>query len=791
MLHLLRRLLCGHLFFISGIAFADPVWVIVNELQYSEILTSIETPDNAFAASPIEISSVYLGSLVQEDQIEIKTSLNNSIDFQVANILSFPNGDIGWNAANNSANGLQTISMTAGAVYFLASIVTSEDSYQVIAKQHPDQPSYIGWIYSEVRLTPPPINDDFHGEETNDFFKDVSILSIEEPALTITASAELVDTYYALIGEDLGWTFTITNSFGTATKALTLTVGGKYAEAEAETLYGGFYNFSDHSDFVSLPSNCKESEFTATDAFRKIGEITCSIDPVPANSSVSLAVKSRLKIGLTLDDLEYGALSYPSSYLKESGSDRSAYGSYSGYFSGPIPILDVLKDTDTDGISDFNENLLGFDAADKNSGAHKEVVIDVVVFYTKNFEEDISVDPETKINNAFTTVNEIFSGSNTGIEFNIVHYELLNYENNCIEERCTSGQRWNDTQTVMAEYGEKGKNQWRFSEKIRALKGADYVMILDGKGEDDPTAGQAASGTNNRGYFGFNKDKRTAFVHYGSWGYDIDEEVMAHELGHLFGMSHSRKQSLDTFGDNAKTAGTFPWATGHAVFDKFGTIMTYPSKFGIALGIKRFSDASRSDCEYSDPVTLEKIYNVFCGVDRSDSENGADAVGAMKITRYQHENFSPSRPVLATGSSDGKSYPAKFLAGAIKDIELGFKTTFKPSDAITAEGTINVAPEHIGKIGITHIIVDAGLLGAFQVNTEGQFVGLDLAAPNLVGSIAPRPLKGIEDLMVLNELIVEPLGVTSATLNVYFGYTVVDSGLLLYSAGPLTIQIAE
>ena len=791
MINLLRQLFWLGFFFISGFTFADPVWEFVNELEYSEILSSIETPENSFAALPIEISLPYLISLQREDEIEIKITRDISISFLVADILSFPNGDAGWNAAYNLTTDLQTISMTAGNVYFLASIVAGESSYQVIAKKQSSQSSYIGWIYSEVRQDPPPINDDFHDEETNEFFKDVSILPLEEPALTLTTSAKLVDTYYTIIGEDLEWTFTITNPFGTATKALTLIIGGTYADAETETLYGGFYNFSNHSDFVSLPSNCKASEFADTDAFRKLGEITCSIDPVPANSNVSLTMKSRLKIDLTLDDLQYGALSYPSSILRESDSDRSAYGSYSGYFSGPIPILDVLKDTDADGISDFNENILGFDAADKNSGAHKDVVIDVVVFYTKNFKEDIVVDPETKINNAFTIVNEIYSGSNTGIQFNIVHYELLNYENNCSAERCTPGQRWNDTQTVLAEYGEKGKNQWRFSEKIRALKGADYVTILDGKAGDDPTAGQAESGTNNRGYFGFNKDKRTAFVHYGGWGYGIDEETISHELGHLLGMSHSRKQSLDVFGDDAKTAGTFPWATGHAVFDKFGTIMTYPSKFGRAVGIKRFSDASRSDCEYSDPVTFEKIYNVFCGVDRSDSENGADAVGAMKITRYQHENFSPSRPILPTKSSDGKSYPAKFLAGTIKDTELGFKTKFKPSDAITTEGTINVAPEHIGKIGTTHIIVDGGTLGAFQVNSENEFVALDLTAPVLVGSIVPRPLKGIEDLSVLNDFVAGPLGVSAATLNVYFGYTVVDNNLLVYSASPLTVQITE
>jgi hypothetical protein len=212
-------------------------------------------------------------------------------------------------------------------------------------------------------------------------------------------------------------------------------------------------------------------------------------------------------------------------------------------------------------------------------------------------------------------------------------------------------------------------------------------------------------------------------------------------------------------------------------------MMAYFDKFS-ATRINRFSDPSRSDCGYA---TLGSA----CGVDRSDSVSGADSVGAMRVVRYQMEKFSPTRPVLSTLASDRNSYSAKFLAGAIKDIELGFKTKFKPSDAITAKGTINVAAEHIGKTGITHIIVEAGSLGTFQVNSAGQFVGLDMSKPVLVGSIEPKPLNGIEDLMVLNEFVAGPLGVSSATLNIFFGYTVIDTGLVVYSAKPLIVEISE
>jgi hypothetical protein len=782
---ILKGLLCGFYFISSG-AYSDPVWDIIDGSRDENFLNSIDIPDNAFSAVPIKISFSYLSTLNRSDQVEIKISEGASIYFLISDILNYPNGDLGWNGANDSISGLQTISMTSGNLYFLASIVTSDNSYQVIAKKYPSDDSYVGWLYSEIRQNPPPINDALIKEEQGGRSMERHFSLTNESTLTLKRSADLLDVYYTDMDKDLTWTFTIENSSDTKSNPLILDVNGPYADDSLNS----FALFMDHSNIFDWPSNCQERSFADTDPFKTLGSIRCNIESIAPNSSASITMKSRLKAGFGFDDLIFGALGYPDLSLTDSVTNEFFPDiSNDGYFTGPIPVLDVLKDTDGDGVSDFNEGLLGTDAIDKNSGAHKDVVIDIVVFYTENFKEDIIIDPETKINSAFTIVNEIFKGSNTGIEFNIVHYELLDYKNNCTAERCSTGQRWNDTQTVMAEYGEKGKNQWRFSEKIRALKGADYVMILDGKGGDDPTSGQAEAGMNNRGYFGFNKDKRTTFVHYGGWGFDIDENTMAHELGHMLGNSHSRKQSRDIFGDDALTVGTFPWATGHAIKDEFATIMPYNTEFGNAVPIKRFSDFSRSDCSYVDEPSYVKVVGVACGVDRSDDQNGADAVAAMKIVRYQHEQFSPTRPTLPTRSSDGKSYSSKFLAGSIRDIELGFKLKFTPNDKITTEGTINIVSGHVGKTGTTHIIIDAGALGAFQMNSEGAFVNFDMAAPVLVGSIESRPLRAIENLRVFDDLIPSDLGVTSVLLNIYFGYTVIDEGLIVYTGSPLVVNI--
>ena len=128
---LLRSIFLINLLCISGYTLAEPVWELADEAEYAEILSSIEAPNNTFAALPIQISSAYLDTLEQNEQIEILLSSDRSIGFRIADTLNFPNGDIGWHATDSSNAALQSISMTAGSVYFTASIISGDESFKI------------------------------------------------------------------------------------------------------------------------------------------------------------------------------------------------------------------------------------------------------------------------------------------------------------------------------------------------------------------------------------------------------------------------------------------------------------------------------------------------------------------------------------------------------------------------------------------------------------------------------------------------------------------------------------
>jgi len=97
---------------------------------------------------------------------------------------------------------------------------------------------------------------------------------------------------------------------------------------------------------------------------------------------------------------------------------------------------------------------------------------------------------------------------------------------------------------------------------------------------------------------------------------DCGDEVNAHELGHNMGLSHSRRQNGQGH--------VYPYALGYGVDSVFTTVMAYPQAFGGASREYKFS---------SPELTCAESYD--CGVDHTDTTNGADSVRALTLRRDQ------------------------------------------------------------------------------------------------------------------------------------------------------------
>ena len=102
---------------------------------------------------------------------------------------------------------------------------------------------------------------------------------------------------------------------------------------------------------------------------------------------------------------------------------------------------------------------------------------------------------------------------------------------------------------------------------------------------------------------------------------DMDNTALTlvHEVGHLMGLDHSRRQVQGSH------YSSFPWALGHGVDSDFVTIMGYDNYYGYAPQVALFSSPQLS-CSDS---------GSSCGVSRQDSINGADAVSALRSSAQQ------------------------------------------------------------------------------------------------------------------------------------------------------------
>lgn len=577
--------------------------------------------------------------------------------------------------------------------------------------------------------------------------------------LSFSFASNLDDAVF-YIGDTITWTVLITNSSAADAPAFLLQESGNDPS---------FDRFGKYSEWLEIPSIC--TVLDGSNGYPYANGLVCDIESVPAKSTRSLIFVTKMAAD-ALSIIPSGGI--PNPWFDITTPVEGNYVILDNSFNSHNPIEDVLTDADGDGVSDFNEALVGTNPNDTSSISTRNSVIDIAILYTKSFTADISLlnQPQPYIDELISGVNRIFGDvSATGIQFRVVHYEELAYEN---PDATLS---WNSVTHLMDQYGRPRRNQWAVSEKIRAMSGADLVVILDGQAGEDENSGLAAGTFGSKGYFA-NNSRRTVVMH--TTNFNEEESTLAHEFGHVFGLAHGARQDGE---------GIFGWARGFGVDNEFATIMAYAGLYNVMPYTdltKRFSNPRSLACE-----------GLACGVDKADLENGADAVSALQATRYQVEAFAPTRPTLEVAFSDAALRNVTIEAGAVKNNLVGFDDSFSCEDTVTVASTIRLAEEHVGLMGSAHVMVGAGALGVFTANAQGvleKMADTAVTADNLEALFAEAsqgrtaPLRTVEMPIAIDALKTKAGLFESAQLAIYFGYTLVDSDLVVMSKIPLSVE---
>ena len=339
-----------------------------------------------------------------------------------------------------------------------------------------------------------------------------------------------------------------------------------------------------------------------------------------------------------------------------------------GEAKGPSPTgkwtnVDTLKDSDHDGMSDFNERLIGSAPTQVNTLGNSIIEVAFTVGSSANNYPALGgSNLEASIAQQVTSANAAFNAAGLGIEIRDVGLYRLG------DDSALTGEL---VLTAMAD------RSGIFADLDASLtRQPDLFIHYSTKAVADTGGIASLNGITNDGIIDF-KNIYTNGTNIGVVAIDNSSLTLAHEIGHLMGVSHSRKQA------EGAVSGAFPWSVGYGVQDNFATIMAYETSFN-AKGMRFFSTPNRL-------CSAPGMVKHPCGVDGSDLLNGAYAVKSLGATALQVSAISNGLPPVIKILGDNPVY--------LSDVNFASELKVRAIDREDGDITPSIASEIVASNG--------------------------------------------------------------------------------------------
>ena len=679
---------------------------------------------------------------------QIQIDENDFATLEVEEVSSYLNGDRMLSAHGASATTNFSLVLTIGQQNLFGHLIANELNLQVYAVGDAvsGAGAYIGWIYSPGQLAGGP------GGLQNDY-----IIIEQETGTTVEKPAPLIKSTLPLqLAAGSSSSSTDTSNVSTAgidpdnfritqTFSRNPVIAGNNVEVRVslenistqqhQQLYVEFYFVLENSSLLQAPVQCTQQLSLSLQQvlYCDIGDFAAgeiknfSFELATSAASKPMIISTPIIGNLRLDSI--------------------------------INVVDDVRvDSDSDGISDFNEALAGTDSGDPASVDLSNTVIDVMAFYTVGAQALFPYGVETRINQLISVANQIYADSDVKISLRPVFHGLLDYND------------VDDMDTALNHLINKTDPAFADVDTLRASYGADLVMLFRPQETAASRCGLApVGGFNTAGDFSAETERDYAYSHI---AIDCPADIaVVHELGHNMGLTHSH------FEDGS--GGTFNFSTGYGVDSQFVTVMAYPAAFNTDNRLAQFSNP-RLDC-----------LGFVCGVD-ANAEFGADAALSLNLVRHQIANYTavtvPDLPTTAVATFSGESTTATIAIAASRDDGLSYSEIITTSDEVDIVANIEVDDRHVGSDGSFHVLVALRNSDLYQIDETGALTVWDGSLSSLYAASGTHQLREQELFSIVNGYRFDE-ALVGQDLLIYVAYKLPGVGDLVYTANPLVLQI--